>query len=247
MEQKSHGSPSFINIAVLLLFAVIIAVASTATTYYFLNSKTNEETPVIQPSIVPPVQTNVISTTPPTSQTMTGTDETANWKVYKNTKYGYSIKYPNNWFVETTYSEADFTPRGGVEEGGIDYIGGDTIWSNYSKIDFTPEDDIPNDLQTISLLIYKTNQSILNFFNSKYNGIGLKILNEDKFTIHGKEVLSISFDDYRDTAKTDNPTGDKGNISFVKLNNAIMVWSGSTDEYQDKVLQLMLASLQFAK
>lgn len=26
-------------------------------------------------------------------------DETANWKTYTNTKYGYSIKYPNAWYL----------------------------------------------------------------------------------------------------------------------------------------------------
>ena len=97
MEQKSHGSPSFINIAVLLLFAVVIAVASTATTYYFLSSKTNEQPPITQPPVIPPAQTNLYPTTSPTIQTTVPADETANWKVYKNEKYGFKIKYPQDW------------------------------------------------------------------------------------------------------------------------------------------------------
>ena len=101
MEHHSHGSPSFINIAVLLLFAVVIAVASTAATYYFLGSKTNEQPQVIQPPVVPPVQTNnqtyLQPTISSTVQTATPSDETANWKVYRNEKYGFTLKLPPSW------------------------------------------------------------------------------------------------------------------------------------------------------
>ena len=31
------------------------------------------------------------------SETETPKDETADWKTYRNTKYGYEIKYPNDW------------------------------------------------------------------------------------------------------------------------------------------------------
>src|SRR5687767_3084044 len=55
--------------------------------------------------------------------------ETDDWKMYTNTRYGYSIKYPPDWYVDTQYSENDFTQRGPVDDN--EFIGGDTVWSNY--------------------------------------------------------------------------------------------------------------------
>ncbi|MDE2233809.1 MAG: PKD domain-containing protein, partial [Patescibacteria group bacterium] len=54
---------------------------------------------------------------------------TNGWKTYNNAAYNYSIKYPANWYINTTYSNQDFTPRG---PSPSTYIGGDTSISNYS-------------------------------------------------------------------------------------------------------------------
>lgn len=49
-----------------------------------------------QTKLIPtPVPTKVIQATPTTSS------ETANWKTYTNTKYGYSFKYPDSWFLNS--------------------------------------------------------------------------------------------------------------------------------------------------
>ncbi len=71
-------------------------------------------------------------------QTQKPTDATTDWKTYTNTKYGYSIKYPTNWYINTQYSNLDLTPRGPNK----DYIGGDTSISNYLEKDgmYAPPD-----------------------------------------------------------------------------------------------------------
>lgn len=97
MEHKSHGSPSFINIAVLLLFAVVIAVASVVTTYFVLNLRSNQQYSADQPSVIPQTQMSTLPTPTSTTQIQTVSDETADWKVYKNEKYGFEVKYPTNW------------------------------------------------------------------------------------------------------------------------------------------------------
>lgn len=41
-------------------------------------------------------------------QNQVGTkDETANWKIYQNEKYGFSLKYPNGWSLKEYYNEED--------------------------------------------------------------------------------------------------------------------------------------------
>jgi len=115
MEHHNHGSPSFINIAVLLLFAVVIAVASTAATYYFLSSKTTEQPPIIQPPVIPPVQTNVVPTTPATMQTTIPADETADWKTVKMfdsiSRLGYEVKAPPDWSINKGFEGGHSTPN----------------------------------------------------------------------------------------------------------------------------------------
>ncbi|HLC94422.1 MAG TPA: hypothetical protein VJH96_02550 [Patescibacteria group bacterium] len=93
MDQHENPSPSFINIFVLLLFAVVIAGASAVTTYVLLNTRSNEPQTIAQPTSTP------IDTRPTT------TDETAGWKVYRNEEYGFEMKYPLNWTITKEGSE----------------------------------------------------------------------------------------------------------------------------------------------
>lgn len=41
-----------------------------------------------------------------TTQSAPKTDETANWKTYTNSKFGFEIKYPSNWKISTERSDA---------------------------------------------------------------------------------------------------------------------------------------------
>lgn len=49
---------------------------------------------------VPPKEEEKPPTFAPLAQpTPLTEDETADWKIYANTKHGYSIKYPSNWYL----------------------------------------------------------------------------------------------------------------------------------------------------
>ncbi len=51
------------------------------------------------------------------------------WNTYINETYKYSVKYPNNWFIDNEYSDKP------IEMRGVDmYLGGDTAISNYPLI-----------------------------------------------------------------------------------------------------------------
>ena len=58
-----------------------------------MTARQSEETMTSQPLVLPP-QTAIQPTCAPVNPVATTIDETADWKVYKDEKYGYEIKYP---------------------------------------------------------------------------------------------------------------------------------------------------------
>lgn len=60
------------------------------------------KTPLWQEILGIPTQTVSHTLTSP-SPIPTSSDETANWKMFTNTKYGYSIKHPDNWYDAGSY------------------------------------------------------------------------------------------------------------------------------------------------
>lgn len=65
-----------------ILFVVLALILGAIGGYYYSKNKEGKTT---------------TSTVTPTSTSTTTSDETASWKTYTNSKYGYSIKYPTNW------------------------------------------------------------------------------------------------------------------------------------------------------
>lgn len=65
--------------------------------------------PRIYPTPSPSLPLPASTLAPAPNQTI---DENANWKTYTNSKYGYSIKYPGNWYA---YREFDAGPTGIAE------------------------------------------------------------------------------------------------------------------------------------
>jgi len=70
-----------------LILASVLAVAFTSILIIFSPSSQKTSVPSPTPS---PILTEPISPT---------TDPTADWKTYINDKWGYSFKYPSNWFL----------------------------------------------------------------------------------------------------------------------------------------------------
>lgn len=133
---------------ILMVFTLALTGCSKITT-----SKNTEPANQLKDLTIPQTQTEPQTET----QNNLNQSETADWPTYQNIRYQYSINYPTGWFVDTTYSEDDFTQRGPVEDN--EYIGGDTSWSNYQNTRQYNPGTVPADLKAVNLLIYKVQAS----------------------------------------------------------------------------------------
>jgi len=82
-----HTSPTKLPAKVLLFAVLILAIAGTGFVLGKYSSRIASPTPPAKVSPRPTIFPTPIS------------DTTTNWRTYKNDKYSYSIKYPNNWSV----------------------------------------------------------------------------------------------------------------------------------------------------
>lgn len=178
MDQHSNPSPSFINIFVLLLFAVVIAGASAVTTYVLLNTRSNEQYSATQTPIVPQPQTIIQPTSAPIDTQQTTIDETAGWKVYRNTKVGFTINYPARY-------DAPSLPSG-VGDSPIMYADGT---ENDATIIFSGTD--PDD-SFFTLIISPFNGNVIDLVeNQKKNLSGYEIpyIQQSDLVVDGKKAL----------------------------------------------------------
>lgn len=95
----------------LLLFITIVIIGFLRSGLLVAN--TNRVTPFVTPAV------NVREIPVPT----VSVDETANWKSYVNTKYGFEIKYPNNWEInKSSGSPPEYTKEQLENQSYIDFF-----------------------------------------------------------------------------------------------------------------------------
>ena len=120
------------------------------------------------------------------------------------------------------------------------------LWSGQLPLGF-------NYSQFIGLIILKTDQSLDDYYNSTYNDPNdpeTKVLEKEKSTIQGKGLLKFTYVNFINTLKTNNPQGAKARKALVKINNGIMIFSYSIEEYkkdESKIFDSMIDSLRFTR
>lgn len=101
------NSKNFIKIILIAVAALLVG----ATGYFVFMKKTGPN--IQQTPIATPNQTSTpISLTP---------DEAAHWQTYANTKYGFEVRYPDFWQIDSSYWEKD-SGIDGVEYPYYHYI-----------------------------------------------------------------------------------------------------------------------------
>src|SRR3989344_2592000 len=94
MNQKG-----FANIVLIVVIVVIVAVGG-----YFMFVR--KSAPIVQQPTPTTTQTNT-----PVSPTPTPQGETANWKTYRDTTYGFEMKYPSGWSLKSDILSFSTTNR----------------------------------------------------------------------------------------------------------------------------------------
>lgn len=233
---------------------IVIAGVIGGGVWYWQKNKSvdNQPTIVNQPVATTTAEVNQNSTSTSTQQI---TDETANWTVYRNQTYGYSIKYPNNWYVYNPNAEKPFTFKNGLYIDRFDiggYSGGDVSWSNYEGA-FPPGEE-PADWYIIDSIVFKIDpaMSIDNFVAAHNFGL----INKDK-----SQVVSSDFHNAYGISgkqfyfKNDNaPSNQPGDAVFIKNGGNLYLFiisiSGLPDSMppaEKKVYEEMLSTFQFLK
>lgn len=114
MEETTNKSG--MSTGMIIGIAVVVAIVFGGGAYAYVNNKATKEKKDLNAQITE-LQSQVSSgttatTTTPSSATSVTADETANWKTYTNTKYGYSIKFPTGFSAheEGMARSTDATP-----------------------------------------------------------------------------------------------------------------------------------------
>lgn len=99
MDEQSLQSPQTVEIPpekstllpilIGLLLLTLVGIGG----YFFVKNQTNQSIVVI-PTVIPSI---------PSVPTQVVLDEATNWKTYTNTKYGYSLKYPSDYNIESCH------------------------------------------------------------------------------------------------------------------------------------------------
>jgi len=119
-----------IPIGMFIGIAVLVAIVSAAGVYAYVNNKAEKEKKDLSAQITE-LQSQIskaVTTTPSDSTSVSvTTDETANWKTYTSSIYGFRFKYPNDWTVKKSDTGVDLTQDVNTKEGLSYYSMGVTI------------------------------------------------------------------------------------------------------------------------
>lgn len=100
---EDQTTKSGMSTSAVIGIAVLVAIVFGGGAYAYVSSKAASEKKDLNAQITQlqnQVSSAATATTVPSSSTSATADETANWKTYTNTKYGYSIKFPTDFSAQ---------------------------------------------------------------------------------------------------------------------------------------------------
>jgi len=120
------------NLPKIILFVILGLVIVAGAVYAGMQMGKKQISPTIiaEPTSIPTVIPQITEITPTS-------DETANWKTYRNTEVGYQISYPPDWELKENVNSnylgmITISPKSATEDNM--YRGSVTVWPNYSPV-----------------------------------------------------------------------------------------------------------------
>lgn len=220
------------NLKTIILTAIVTALVVIGGIYLWQNFMLSTETPKVETveieeteleseeeSIIQENDTELDTADPVVQQpAVTQSNNTTNWKTYTNNLYNYTVKYPANWYVDTTSSEKDFSQRGPAEDNT--FMGGDTIFRNYpNQFSYNTGNPPPKDFFSVNLMIYKVPTTITfdEFISSEFRYDRYE--KKENIIINGKNALQLT--------RIDNDIfmGQTGINTFIKVEDKMFSFS----------------------
>jgi len=142
---------------------------------------------------------------------VSGEEEQISWKDYNNQKYGYSLKYPQGWYLDISRAENDFSQN----------IGGEIILSNKETplSYFEADKQAPSDLITMTLIVYQVSSqtSVEQFIKDKKYTTPLNQAVANYGKLSGKQLFYVLADqDKKDVLNI---------VTILKQNTRMFVFS----------------------
>lgn len=150
-------------------------------------------------------------------------DKYVGWQTYTNEKYGYTIRYPKGFHVETKYSNSPYSKQGD---------GGNTTISNYYTVD--PNAPLKESDLSVSYFIMKFDYGVS---PEKFIDAAVSQLSKfDKFNLNGSPAIKYTEYNYNNEGLNFDHimsiSGDKiFNFTYIYTNSASM----SMRELADKI------------
>lgn len=213
------------NLWTIPLIIVITAVVVGGATYALVSSKISKDQQVLM-NQVNDLQKQV-SQKPVIPQTNNSivTDETAGWKTYTNSQYGFSFKYPSEWLLAEKTENYGDARRMAIQ---LNYENGTNTFNSY----------------TVEVLD-SDGKTTRQFATDYYSGMEGGPSDIQDSTINGQSVVKVFM-----TKASITPAG-SAEILFQK-GSTIVVISASRQQstsitMKDKILNQIAGTLQFTK
>ena len=193
------------NQKVIILGIVILAVVGIGG--YAIFNKTNpaNNIPSASQNMPTPTTQQVPVGQQPTPIAQTHNSETAGWKIYKNTKYGFEVRYPQDWEIFEMLDKQKYGREG-------------ITLDSPARRNFEEDIHTPSDMNMV--IEEKNSQISLDKFIEQYSdGWYSRYAAEEFATIGGKNARYVKSSDYR-----------PANVIFIDNGHYVLIIPFNLDE-----------------
>ncbi len=206
-QSNQQNQPKKTSPVIWVVFVILAVLIIGGFGWYAYSTMQPEEEVVITPTKKStPTATSTVSPTPTA-------DKTADWRVYTNKKYGYSIKYPSDWIIKTSGNDILVqNKKGDIYASNEGVESGNKVKGSFITISSANKDNSQTLENYLKSVFYENDNAVFEKITiNTYSGLKLKDLDEiwpGDIMIHvnnDNQVVSLTLnisDDSETTAST---------------------------------------------